>query len=174
VGRAGRFDERFRDFFAREYADIVTGVALMTGNRDVATEAVDEAVARAWMRTRRGEEIASIGAWVRVVALNIARNAFRSRDAERRARERLKQAVPPPDPAPPGWGIDIQRALVTLSRRQREVTVLRYLFDLPVSQIAAELGISEGTVKNALFRARIALTHVLADHAAPEVHVEVG
>jgi RNA polymerase sigma-70 factor (ECF subfamily) len=175
VGREdGPFDTAFREFFARDYASIVTGVTMIVGNRALATEAVDEAVARAWIRARRGEDIASLGAWIRVVAGNVARNACRSRAAEQRARERLEQ-VPAAGDQAAGWSIDIQRALAKLSCRQREVTVLRYMFDLSVHDIAIELDIAEGTVKHMLFRARAVLAEVLGDDTpAEEVHLEVG
>jgi RNA polymerase sigma factor (sigma-70 family) len=55
----------------------------------------------------------------------------------------------------------VQRALARLSRRQREVTVLHYLLDLPVAQVAIELRVGEGTVKSMLSRARAALAQVL-------------
>ncbi len=43
--------------------------------------------------------------------------------------------------------VDLQRLLSSLSRRQRDVIALRYLADLPEADVAAELGISVGTVK---------------------------
>ena len=38
-------------------------------------------------------------------------------------------------------------ALLTLPPRERACVVLRYLEDLPVAAVAAELGLAEGTVK---------------------------
>jgi RNA polymerase sigma factor (sigma-70 family) len=43
-------------------------------------------------------------------------------------------------------------ALAALPRRRREVLVLRYYLDLPVSEVAAILGISQGSVKSAAAR----------------------
>lgn len=53
--------------------------------------------------------------------------------------------------------IDIMRALKTLPRMQRAVLVLQYLEDRSVADIAALLGISEGTVKTHSHRGRGAL-----------------
>ena len=58
--------------------------------------------------------------------------------------------------------------LRTLPPRQRTVLVLYYLADLPVQQIAAELGCSPGSVKGWLSRGRTALAAaVRADDASP-------
>src|SRR5438309_1912575 len=44
---------------------------------------------------------------------------------------------------------DVARAIASLPRRQREVAVFRYHLDLDVAEIAAALGVPEGTVKSA-------------------------
>ena len=43
--------------------------------------------------------------------------------------------------------VDLQRALLALSPKQREVVILRYLVDLPEAEVAETLGCSVGTVK---------------------------
>jgi RNA polymerase sigma-70 factor (ECF subfamily) len=163
--RSGRgVDEgTFDDFFLFEYPRLVGALGLVTGDRDVAADAVDEACARAWEQMRRGHEIGSLTAWVRVTALNVARSRFRRRSTEQRARERLVDLGPPPSATDPERALDVRNALATLPRRQREVVVLHYFLDLPVDEIAAQLGVSAGTVKTSLHRARTALAVVLGD-----------
>jgi RNA polymerase sigma factor (sigma-70 family) len=46
---------------------------------------------------------------------------------------------------------------------QREVVVLYYLADMGTAEVAAELGIAEGTVKSRLSRARERLAGLLDD-----------
>ena len=58
------------------------------------------------------------------------------------------------------------RALEALPRRQREVAVLRYLLEMSTAEVAAALGIAEGTVKSSLARARAHLVEALAVHDA--------
>lgn len=55
-------------------------------------------------------------------------------------------------------------ALAALPRRQREATVLRYYLGLDVAEVATALGVTEGTAKTTLFRARQALAIALGDH----------
>jgi RNA polymerase sigma factor (sigma-70 family) len=62
---------------------------------------------------------------------------------------------------PTGDRIDVERALSTLPRRQRETLVLRYYLQLDTREVAAALGVNEGTVKSTLFRARAALADML-------------
>jgi RNA polymerase sigma-70 factor (ECF subfamily) len=155
-------DERFDDFYGHDYPRIVGALALITGSVDEAQDAVDESVARAWSRLRRGDDLENLGAWVRVVAVNVARGRIRTRVVERRARARLAAAADEISPIDSGLTrVDVQRALVRLSRRQREVVVLYYLLDLPVAQVATELHVEVGTVKSMLSRARAALAEVL-------------
>lgn len=60
--------------------------------------------------------------------------------------------------AAPGLGtVALVAALRELPDRQRRVAVLPYVCDLTVEQVAAETGISAGTVKTHLSRARAAL-----------------
>jgi RNA polymerase sigma-70 factor, ECF subfamily len=163
--RSGRgVDElRFDDFFLFDYPRLVGALGLVTGDRDLATDAVDEACARAWERLQRGKEIESLAAWVRVTALNVARGRFRRHATERRARERIARLALPASGRDTDGALDVRAALAALPRRQREVVVLHYFLDLAVDDIAAQLNVTSGTVKTSLHRARRALATVLGD-----------
>jgi RNA polymerase sigma-70 factor, ECF subfamily len=147
-------------------------VALACGSRAAAEDAVQEALARAWERSERGEEYESLRAWVMKVAINLTRSAYRRMRAERRARERLAARRDldlmggQPTIAGSERSMDVARALATLPRRQREATVLRYYLDLSVLEVAAVLGVNEGTAKTTLFRARKALARSLGEPAS--------
>ena len=121
-------------------------VALVAGSRAAAEDAVQEALARAWERTERGEDIDSLPAWVTRTAMNLSRSAFRRLRAELRARERLAASAPAAETAGADVRMDLARALAALPRRQREVVVLHYHLGLPVGEVAGTLGVSEGTV----------------------------
>jgi RNA polymerase sigma-70 factor (ECF subfamily) len=158
-------DETIREFLETSYPRLVAAVALVAGSRDAAEDAVQEALARAWERAGT-EQIRSLPAWVTRVSLNLSRSRWRRLRAEAKATERLAAASghPQADPRP-----DVEQALARLSRRQREVTVLRYYLAMDVSEIAGTLGVTEGTVKTQLFRARRALAEILGDGEQEEV-----
>ena len=124
---------------------------------------MQEALVRAWMRSERGEHVASLPAWVAAAALNLTRSGWRRAMAERRARGRFR-AEAGSAVEPSAEQVDVARALEALPRRQREVAVLRYLLEMSTAEVAAALGITEGTVKSSLARARTHLVEALAVH----------
>ncbi len=59
----------------------------------------------------------------------------------------------------------LARALATLTPRQRRIVVLRHLVGLPEAEVAADLGVSVGTVKSVASRTLAQLRDVLAGDA---------
>ena len=159
---------------------MVGAVALISGTGAAAEDAVQEALARAWERSERGERIESLKAWVTTVAINQVRSGFRRLRAERRARQRAGPGAWPEVsaglPSMPGTelALDVRRALQSLPRRQREATVLRYYLDMDVAEIAQVLRINEGTAKTTLHRARRALAEALGDEDLEEANDVAG
>jgi RNA polymerase sigma-70 factor, ECF subfamily len=155
-----RVDEvAIREFLHTAYPRLVAAIALASGSRPAAEDAVQEALLRAWERSEKGEDIESLSAWVTTVAMNLARSGLRRLRSERRARARLHGSAAS-DPVSSDR-VDVQRALSTLPRRQREAVVLRYYLQMDTREVATALGINEGTVKSTLFRARAALASAL-------------
>ncbi len=62
---------------------------------------------------------------------------------------------------------DIMAALRQLPKRQRAVVVLRYFEDRPDPEIAAILGIAQGTVRSQMHKALITLRTAFAEADAP-------
>lgn len=160
-------DGAIEDCIRSEYRRLVGAVTVVTGSPAAAEDAVQEAFARAWERSRRGETFTHLAGWVATVALNHARRGHRRRGAEERALVRLTAA-----PARTARStadvvtteVAVRAAVDRLSGRQREVVVLHHLLDVDVATTAALLGVSEGTVKSALHRARAHLADALTDH----------
>lgn len=160
-----------QQFVREDYARVVNAVALVAGDVHTAEDLVQEAIARAWSRSERGPDLDSLSSWIVAVSLNLARSRWRRVLAERRARARL--TIPNASPPPGLDQIDVARALATLPRRQREMAVLRYLMDMTTREVADTLGVSEGTVKNSLAKARVALAAQLRIDDAEEVTRDV-
>ena len=146
-----------------DHARLVRVVAAVTSSVPLAEEAVQEAFARAWERSRRGEHFTSLPGWVTTVALNLARSGHRRRGAEERARQKIVAGRPGREPADVAAAVAVREAVDGLPARQRDAVVLYYLVDLDVATVASLLGVAEGTVKAALSRAREKLAARLAD-----------
>ncbi len=131
------FEEAFDALYGRAYG---VGYQII-GRRAEAEDVAQEALARALLRWSRVRDHAE--AWVVRVAGNLAYGWWRKNG-------RLTSLVEQPSlatPGPSGERIDLIRALRRLSKRQREVVMLRYVADLPEADVAAALGCSVGTVK---------------------------
>jgi len=145
-------EPEFRDLYEREHRTVLRACFLLARDRAAAEDATQEAFARAlerWDRLR-GQEWA--GGWVMRTAINVVK----------RGRGWGRWSAPPfPDVAAAEVDVagrtDLWNAVGGLPRRQREATVLYYALDLPVAQVAAAMGCSEGAVKAHLFKARAAL-----------------
>jgi RNA polymerase sigma factor (sigma-70 family) len=138
------FDGQFERLWGRAYG--VSYVVL--GDRSDSEDIAQETLARAYVRWKRVSAYAE--PWVVRVAGNLAIDRVRHRQ---RTRGVPTADLPPLD----ARRVDLQRALLSLSPRQREVVVLRYLVDLPEMEVAKSLHCSVGTVKTHASRGLAAL-----------------
>lgn len=142
----------FDAFFLAALPAVLRLAQRMTGDRTAAEDVAAEAFARAFARWDRVGTVAYREAWVMKVAANLAI------DLVRRRRPALPSGPVAPDPAGEvAVRVTMVQALRSLPRAQREALVLRYLADLPEAEVAAALGVKEGTVKSHVHRAREAL-----------------
>jgi DNA-directed RNA polymerase specialized sigma24 family protein len=139
----------FDDFYAAHYDQVARGLALTLGDADLAAEATDEAMVRAFQRWNQVSGYASPGGWVYRVGLNWARSVLR----RRRRGERLPLYAAPPAGAPVIGEPAVAQALAELGVNQRAVVVCRYLLDWSVEETATALGVRPGTVQSRLHRA---------------------
>lgn len=131
--------------------DVLRTAWFLVGNTHHAEDLAQEALARtyaAWPRARRDPL-----AYTRRVLVNVRTDTWR-----RRRREVLidPSDLPESTGSPAGTVESrdlVVRALGALTPRQRRVVVLRYLLDLSEAEVAADLGISVGTVKSTASRA---------------------
>jgi RNA polymerase sigma-70 factor (ECF subfamily) len=102
------------------------------------------------------EAVRSPGAWTAVVASRVAVDWHRSRRRHEQLRARLLALRAPgvtgesPDR---DLAVVVAGVLDELPAEQRQLLVLRFFTDLTVPQIAAVLGVAQGTVKSRLHAA---------------------
>ena len=153
-------DEGIAALFRREHARLVAYARLIVDDQQTAEDVVQEAflgLHRRW--SALADEHAAL-AYLRTAVVNGARSQLRRRRTVRAFRPA------PVDDAPSAESLAVRRdehrllidSLRRLPGRQRDVLVLRYFFDLTEAQIAAELDISRGSVKQHASRGLAALT----------------
>lgn len=155
----------FEVLFDVHYARLVKHLSVAAGSREVAEDAVQEAFAQAHVRWDRISGYEDPSGWVRRVALNRIRNRHRGFRRFRAARGGLARRMASPGDEFERWvdRVDVAEALMGLSVRQREAVSLYYLEGLPVAAAAEEMGVSEGSVKTYLHRARRTLSQLLEE-----------
>ncbi len=152
-------DEDFQLFYREDGRRLAAALALALGDVDLANEAVDEGMARAYQRWRKVKSYNSPAGWVYRISMNWARNRIRNRRREMLTNNIVDhdasgQFVSGLHPAGrPSIDADLDMALNCLSLEARSVVVLRYLLGWSTAETAHALGIATGTVKSRLSRA---------------------
>jgi RNA polymerase sigma-70 factor (ECF subfamily) len=147
----------FDEFYAATRPDISRALALALGDVDLALEATDEALARAYERWPLVRRLDRPEGWVYRVAMNWALSVLRRR---RRSDHRLYE---PTDTSVAISDPDLHAALGELDVKHRTVIVCRHLLGWSVADTAAALRVREGTVKSRLSRAT-AILHSRLHH----------
>ncbi|MGW4052761.1 SigE family RNA polymerase sigma factor [Streptomyces sp. NPDC004779] len=158
--------EEFEEFYAQAVARLTGQLYVMLGDLHEAQDVVQEAFVKGWNRRRQLDRDGQPEAWIRTVAwrLAVSRWRFRRRTAEAWRRDAVAPVVvegPEPD------HLVLVEAMRGLPQQQRRTLALHYLCDLSVDQVAAETGLSTGTVKTHLSRGRAALAHRIEDPRSP-------
>jgi RNA polymerase sigma-70 factor (sigma-E family) len=139
---------------------LVRLAVLLVDDLPTAEDVVQDAFAALFRR--HGHRLASLDdpeAYLRTSVVNAARSVLRRRRTVRAHPPAPEQHAPAPeeDVLLHEDHREVLAALRTLTRRQREVLVLRYWSHLTEAQIAATLGLSRGAVKSTASRALDAL-----------------
>lgn len=146
--------------------------ALMRGDVLAADDLVQDCLERALSRLHRWQRGSDLRAWLFTIMHNVYVNQVR-RVAQGPQFVELAEDDPP-GPAVSGVesGIvlaELQRALDWLAPDQREILLLVGLEGLRYHEVAAILGIPEGTVMSRLSRARRQLRQVLSHERSPSL-----
>lgn len=152
-------DVAFEAWYRALYPNLVASLGAVFGDRELAREAADEAVARAYERWPRVRDMSSPNGWAYQVALNEARRRRRRHVVERRLLSRRgPDRVMADGPTDELW--QLVRALPA---RQRTAVVLRHVADLTEPEIGEAMGISRGGVSSTLRAAHASLRRQLVD-----------
>ncbi|OEU96239.1 SigE family RNA polymerase sigma factor [Streptomyces oceani] len=154
------------DLYRARRLDMVRLAVFLVDDRHTAEDVVQDAFAAVCRRHGTAlDDLNDAAAYLRTAVVNAARSVLRRRRTRR-------EHTPPhePDQASVDEAIllaeehrEVLAALARLTRRQREVLVLRYWSELTEAEIAHTLGLSRGAVKSTASRALDALEKLLEE-----------
>jgi RNA polymerase sigma-70 factor (ECF subfamily) len=158
--------EAFAGLTTRHQGALYRHAARMLGSPDVAEDAVQGALIKAYVSLARCREPDRFGSWVFRILSNRCKDYLKSR---RRRETSLEESWPDegPDPAETAARTELRRrvarALDHLPPSQREAFILKHIEGLSYEEIAERLGTSIGSLKMRVFRARDMLQELLED-----------
>ena len=138
---------------------------LILRDAELARDAVQEAMVKAWKNLRGLRDPDRFDAWLHRLTINACL------DATRRRRGRIQEVeltplheVSVPDPSSRvADALYVERMLAGIDPAQRAVVVLHYFLDLTLPETASALGIPVGTAKSRLNRALAAMRITVVD-----------
>ena len=148
------FEERFSELF--ELA--MRPAWRLLSDRQEAENVAAEVLARALVRWRSLASSPTLPGWVVTVSTNLAIQHLR-----KSSRTAVRQVSVTQEAHSVDARLDLNDALHTLPRRQRETIELRYFLDFTEADIAGALGISVSSVKTHLHRGLHGLRRRLED-----------
>jgi RNA polymerase sigma-70 factor (ECF subfamily) len=144
--------------YETRYVSFRNALATVTGSRESARDAVQEAFARALAAPARERGEAHLAAYVWKIAFRVA--------LEQRRRTGPPPAALDPQLLEPERDPELAAALRALPPRRRLIVFLRYFGDFSYAEIAAACEVSEGTVSAALAQAHAQLRATLEPEGA--------
>ena len=155
-----------REAFAtlvRAYQSRVFGLVLMVLRSPAAAEDVtQDAFVRAFRNLDRYDDARPFYPWVAAIAIRLAHNRLRQHGRTMRREGTPIDEAPAPAAAPVALDAliasertrNVWAMVASLPARERAAVVLHYRDGLPVRDVAVALGVTDGTIKTMLFRAR--------------------
>jgi RNA polymerase sigma-70 factor (sigma-E family) len=140
------------ELYARHAPEGIRLAFLLTGDRALAEDLVQEAFARLVGRLRHLRDLGAFSAYLRRTIVNLSTSHLRRRRVERSYLER--SAMAQESQTNPNEELDatMHEALLRLPERQRAAIVLRFYEDLSDVRTAEVLRCSPGTVRSLVSR----------------------
>lgn len=162
VERARRRDQdAFALLIEPRAGQLLRTARAILGNETDAYEAAQEALIAAWVRLPALRDADRFDAWLNITLINKCRDALRKRGRVREIDLGASDLSVPDTTQERVAETAVQAAFERLSIDERQILVLHHLDDLPLAQIACQLGIPVGTAKSRLWSARRHLERAL-------------
>lgn len=158
VRRAQAGDRAAFETLYRDHVGMVFALALrMSGTRARADELTQEVFVRAWRRLPTFRHDSRFSTWLKRLATHAIIDELRKHQRRDRGRETRTEAPRQST----GARVDLERAICSLPDKAREVFVLHDIEGYRHTEIAQMMGITAGTARGQLHRARTLLREAL-------------
>ena len=164
IRQAQQADARAFESLYRLHVDKVYGLCLrMTGNVSEAEDCTQEAFILAWDKLAKFRGDSAFSTWLHRIAVNSALQALRKADTRSRREAPTPEEIPV---APPSKDTLLRRrienALDRLPEGMRQVLILHDVEGYTHEEIGDVLGVTSGTSKSQLFKARAKMRDMLS------------
>lgn len=170
-----RGDARAFETLVRRHEDRVFAVCLgVTRNRTDALDAAQDTFLAVYRRAATFRRESAFGTWLYQVAINASRDLLRKKARHDKAADAAEE-VHHPDAVEDAVvrRLDIASALLRVPDQYREALVMHDLGGMPYDEIAAVLGVPDGTVKSRISRGRRHLGRLLEQPPGDDRHSDV-
>ena len=168
---ARRDAEEFTSFVVGSQPGLRRTAFLMCGDWAMASDFVQEALIRVYRHWPRLRGDAEARSYARKCVVSVVIDAKRRRSSTEVPVAEVRDVGGPDDAERSADRELLTRCLAQVPARQRACLVLRHYDDLSVSEVAAVLGISDGTVKSQTARGLTALQAAYARETDDELLV---
>jgi RNA polymerase sigma-70 factor (ECF subfamily) len=144
--------DAFAQIVAANDSDMFRLSVLITGDGELARDAVQQAWILVWARLRSLRDETRLRPWLLSIAANEARGILRGLAASGRRERAFAAAQRPIAAATDESRIDLEEQLVSLGADDRAILALRYVFGMNAREIGGVLHISHGAVRSRLTR----------------------
>ena len=148
------------DLFNEHYSPLVGLAVVLTGDRELAEDVVQDAFANLLRGWDRLLDVDAAPAYLRTSVVNLARSALRRRWVRMRRASPVATSI---DDLDPTERLAIVVALRVLPYRQRVCLALRFYEGLSTNEVARVMGTSVGTVKSQTHKAIKRLERILEE-----------
>ena len=165
VQRARSGDREAFSELLEEHVPVVRAFLLRLG---VAQDDLDDLTQEVFVAVIGGlnqfQGASQFSTWSLGIALNLSRSWWRRRNSELELPADARGSTHPPDHQLLNRerGTELRSALAQLPRSLQEAFILRHVEQLPATEVAASLGVPEGTARRRTFQARQQLRALLA------------
>jgi RNA polymerase sigma-70 factor (ECF subfamily) len=144
-------EREVREAYAAHSGELFGFAVRSLGDNGLAEEAVQETFLRAWRAGERFDpEIGSLRTWLFAILRNVVIDLGRARASRPRVAEGgVEPSVEPLEQALVAW--QVEEAMRRIGEDHRRVLLETHFRARPYAEVAAELGVPEGTIKSRVY-----------------------